>query len=142
MLLLLDGRLCPHPPQIVASCGRFYTTSPSSDGVSIPRCMEKREAKRGDLKGSNNSLNINRIMGTELKRHLSDMASYKKRVFRDFMFSVRKYDKLIRNNLMKNNVEKEEKNRQISDARLKLMKQIPQCIEQDMGWWSRCEDEE
>lgn len=76
-----------------------------------------------------------------MKHLLFDSVSYKRRVARDCLFSIPKYDKNISKNTMKAEVEREEKHIQISNTRLELMKLILECIAYDMGRGRMCEDE-
>lgn len=63
-------------------------------------------------------------MRTQMKGHLSESTSCKKRVARDCGLPLLQDDKLILMSTMKKDVEKEENNIQISDTRLKLQKRI------------------
>lgn len=139
----------PHPRHIVSSNGQFYTPSASSGDMSIHYIMDyvpmgdawkSVKQKEETLKASIRAVFVNVIIRTQLKRHLSDSASYKKSVSRECLFSILKYDKLISKNTMKTDLEKEMKNIQISDMRLKLMKRIPRFVGCDMELWRRCED--
>ena len=75
-----------------------------------------------------------------LRRNLSDTASYKKRVDRDWLFMSLKYDKHISKNVMNTKDDKDKMRLQINEARRKLMKNIPGTMKYDMGWWRRCKD--
>lgn len=62
-------------------------------------------------------------MKTQLRRHLSDTASYKKRIARDCLFSILRYYKLLSKNTMKTVSEKEERFYQIEDAKIETVEE-------------------
>lgn len=55
------------------------------------------------------------------------------------MFTALRYNKLISNNLMKNQPDKGEKVIKVNKARQKQMKMVTRTMEYDMEWWRRCE---
>lgn len=63
--------------------------------------MEKHEEDEGNSKDCNKSLWGHEIKRRQLKRQMSDKATYENRVARHFTFSVLKYDKFLSNNTMK-----------------------------------------
>lgn len=73
-------------------------------------------------------------MRAQLIHHLSETASYENCVAQDCLFSILKDDKLLSNNTVNVDVQKEENNIQISDEILKLMERIHGCIAFEIGW--------
>lgn len=69
-----------------------------------------------------------------LKRYFSATSSYKKTVARDCLFSAVVHDMLILNNVINNELYKQEKLIQVNNARNKLIKMIPTTTEYDIGW--------
>ena len=76
----------------------------------------------------------------QMKRQLSDAASYRKRVARDCLFSELKYDKLISKNAVRTDEERASKRMQVEVAKEKLMQIWPGTTDYDMSYLRRCDD--
>lgn len=141
--------VAPHPPLEIARQGRLFTASTVSEQVALQSIVQHELEGDGwkALKTSEEfkkrtvqELSRNADLRSQMKRHMSDSASYKKRVIRDALFSAFQYDKLLSKLSVKGDGYAAEKQKQASYAKEKLLKKVDGRDTYDMAWWRLCPD--